>query len=190
MVGLSGQDPRATTLTRLWLEKHAREAQRRYHELTGRSVRVVTQYPANLAEFRTEIQRLADSCARIEALGIMSHGNVGYLQIGRDGVSERNIEDAFGRGLGCAISANATVEISGCNVGRGHRGADFMLAAATRLLPKGGTLFAPQYYVYGNAFLGLAPQSIFGDRELQVDAGATHPRWIKGGEPCPRCALR
>lgn len=187
MIGLPSQDYSVRTLTRLWMEKHALAAQRRHRELTGETLRVVTRYPANLAEFRREVQQMADHCTRIKFLGIMSHGNTGYFQVGADGVGMRNIDDAFGRGLGCAMSPDASIEIAGCNVGRGFRGACLMLAAASRLLPGGGRIVAPESYVYGNALLGITPQSIFGDRELQVSAGAVRPRWTKGSVPGSAC---
>ena len=190
MIGLPFEDYRARTETRLWIEKHSVEAQRRLGGRPGQTVRVVTQYPASVAEFRREVQRLADRCERIAYLGIISHGNAGYLQIGRDGVTGRNMEDAFGRGLGCVMAPDASVEIAGCNIGRGCSGAGFMLAAARLLLLRGGTITAPDSYVYGNAFLGVTPRPIRGDRELQVSAGALHPRWTKGSERGPECGSR
>lgn len=185
MIGLPSEDYRVKTLTRLWIEKHSLAAQRLHRERTGETIRIVTRYPANVAEFRTEVQRFADTCTRIVSLGIMSHGNVGYLQIGSDGVSVHNIDDVFGHGLNCVMSPDASVEIGGCNVGRGCSGGDFMLAAASRLLLRGGRIVAPENYVFGIAFLGITPQSILGDRELQVGVGA--PRWTKGTDWDTEC---
>jgi hypothetical protein len=188
MIGLPSEDDRIGPQTRLWIEKHSLAAQQLHRQRTGETIRVVTQYPANIAEFRKNVQQLADDCMRIESLGIMSHGNVGYLLIGSDGVSVRNLEEAFGHGLHCIMSPNASIEIGGCNVGRGCRGGEFMLAAADLLLPGGGKIVAPEHYVYGNAFLGIAPRSISGERELQVSAGAAPPRWTRGSEPSSECA--
>jgi hypothetical protein len=178
MIGLPSEDHGVKTLTRLWIEKHSLAAQRLYRERTGETIRILMRYPANIAEFRTEVQLLADTCTRIAMLGIMSHGNVGYLQIGSDGVSVHNIDEAFGHGLNCIMSPEASVEIGGCNVGRGCSGGDFMLAVANRLLLKGGRIVAPESYVFGNALFGITPQSILGDRELRVGVGA--PQWTKG----------
>lgn len=190
MIGLPSENGRVRTMTRLWIEKHARAAQQLHEEHTGETIPVVTRSPANVAEFREEVQQLANDCKRIERLGIMSHGNVGYLLIGGDGVAKRNVDDAFGRGMSCAMAPNASVEMAGCNVGRGCRGAEFMLAVADRLLPDGGSVVAPEHYVYGNALLGIAPQSILGDRELKVGAGASLARWTRGSQPGSECGNR
>jgi Domain of unknown function (DUF4347) len=188
MIGLPTGNNRAQTMTQLWIQKHSLAAQQRYKGRTGQTVSVITQYPANISEFRRGMQHIADQCQRIVSLGIMSHGNLGYLLIGSDGVGVHNIDDAFGHGLSCAMAPGASVEVAGCNVGRSCRGADFMLAAASRLLPAGGSIIAPEYYVYGNAYLKLAPESLLGDRELQVDSGGSRPRWIRGSVPGPECA--
>jgi Domain of unknown function (DUF4347) len=190
MIGLPSEDDRVRKQTRLWMEERSRAAQQFHKERTGETMRVVTRYPANIAEFRKEVLQMADDCMRIVSLGIMSHGNVGYLQIGGDGVTVRNIDEAFGHGLDCVMSTDASVEIAGCNVGRGCSGADFMLAAASQLLPRGGRIVAPEHYVYGNAFLGLTPRSILGDRELQVSADGSRPRWTRGSERGSECAAR
>ena len=190
MIGLPSSDHRASKMTQLWMERHSLMAQQRQREGTGETIPVITSYPADIDDFRQQVQRIADQCMRVASLGIMSHGNLGYLQIGSDGVSVRNIDDAFGHGLGCVMSPRAFVEIGGCNVGRGCRGSNFMLAAASRLLQGGGRIVAPESYVYGNAFLGIAPRSILGDRVLELDAAASGPRWIRGGEPGFECSVQ
>jgi len=188
MVGLPSEDYRVKILTQLWIEKHSLAAQQHNQERAGEKPRIVTRLPADLSELRREVQQIADGCARIKYLGIISHGNVGYLQIGRDGVTVRGMDAAFGYGFGCAMSPNASVEIAGCNIGRGCSGAEFMSAAATRLLPEGGRIIASQYYVFGNAFFGVTPRSIGGERELQVGVGGAEPRWPNGAEPSSECA--
>lgn len=190
MIGPPSEDYQVRTLTRLWVEKHSQLSQRYQRERIGEIIGVVIRHPANIAEFRKQVQEIADDCKRIRSLGIVSHGNVGYLQIGSDGIIAHNIDKAFGHGFNCVMSQNATVEFSGCNVGRGCKGADFMLQTAIRLLPQGGKVVAPEYYVFGNAFLRVAPQSIFGNRELQVGDSASHPRWTKGTDPGLECMVK
>jgi len=187
MIGSPSDDERARTMTRLWIEKHVVAAEQEQANRTGKPVRVVTRYPLSIAELRSEVQQLADQCVRIVSLGMMSHGNLGYFEIGADGVSVQNVEDAFGHGFGCAMAADASVHIGGCNVGRSCRGASFMLSAARLLLPKGGRMVAPESYVYGNAIFGIAPRSLFRERELKVEVGASHPQWLHGDQLGPDC---
>jgi hypothetical protein len=190
MVGPHAGDYRAQILARLWIEKHSLMLQRRNREGPEGSLRVVTRYPASMADFRREIQQLADDCLRIKSLGIVGHGNVGYLRLGTDGVALETLSDAFGNGLDCAISPDAFVEMMVCNLGRGCRGAHFMVAAASHLLRKGGRIIAPDHYVFGNAFFGVAPRSILGVRELQVGADLSHPRWTQGSDWDPECPIK
>jgi hypothetical protein len=190
LVGLPLEDYLPRTLTRLWIERSTLSVQALHHARTGEDVRVVVRFPRSVAELRQELQELADTCFRVEYLGIVSHGNEGYLQIGGEGVSARNVEVAFGGGLACVMAEGATVELEGCNVGRGCRGADFMLAVAERLLPRGGKVVAPEHYVYGNAFLGLAPRSLFAERELVVEGKTALPRFTRGSDRGAACAPR
>jgi Domain of unknown function (DUF4347) len=189
MIGLPSNDSEARNQTQLWIAKHSLAAQQLHRQRTGETIPTITKYPANVADFRRDLQQIAIACMRVEALGIMSHGNIGYLLIGTDGVNEHNLDDVFGHGLGCVMSPQASIEFAGCNVGRGCRGADFMRAVADRLLPQGGTVTAPEQYVFGSAILGIAPRSIWGDRELQVTRAGSPPRWTRGAEPGPECAV-
>lgn len=190
MIGLPSQDDHVQLLTRLWIEKHSLAARNSSTQRIADTMQLIVRFPGNLSEFRNEIQKLADGCMRIATLGIISHGNAGYLLIGSDGISIDNLDDAFGNGLSCAMAPDASVDIGGCNVGRGCSGANFMVAAATRLLRAGGRILAPESYVYGNAWLRIAPQSIFGDRVLQVSAGGSQSRWIQGAEGSASCAAQ
>ena len=126
MIGLPSDDSEARNQTQLWIAKHSLAAQQLHRQRTGETIPTITKYPANVADFRRDLQQIAIACMRVEALGIMSHGNIGYLLIGTDGVNEHNLDDVFGHGLGCVMSPQASIEFAGCNVGRGCRGADFM----------------------------------------------------------------
>jgi len=168
LVGPMPEGARQKTATRAWISE-TRAAARGKMPAIARSV-------ADAGDFRHLVQALADSCLRVKFLGILGHGSIGYLQLGHEGVSLENMTSVFGNGMHCAMSPDASIAIVACNVGRGYRGARFLLGMAGELLQKGGVVRAPQDYVFGNALFGAAPRPLRGGyRELRVDPRAGHP---------------
>lgn len=100
---------------------------------------IVVSSPSGLKDiFREALAK----CERIKDLRFTGHGAPGYTAAGR--VTTANVSSL--RELNCAMAPLATIDILGCNTGRGCMGQLFMYTVAKNLLPQGGDVIGTTYY--------------------------------------------
>lgn len=131
------------------------------------------------AGFQSAIEDAARNCQQIKLMTVISHGNRGYAALGpsghKSGLDSSLLNDTLPASLSCAIAPDATLYFDGCNVARGCRGESFLTTLAGRLLPKGGTIRACDYYSYAS---GILPDICPLPHSLHVDAGLKNPKWL------------
>lgn len=112
------------------------------HEVFDKKMAVVVDSSESL---RNAILHINSECYSIKKLRISSHGNNGYVSLGKMGIDVRNVDKL--NGLSCAFSDNAEIYLDGCRIGRDTEGEDFIEEFGKRLLfLRGGSIEAANQY--------------------------------------------
>lgn len=135
------------------------------------------------------VRETAAQCKRIKFLAIDSHGDLGYLSFGDSGLSVLNIDTALW-GMDCAMAPDARIALSGCNVGRGCRGEDFLEAMASHLLTKGGSVHAATDYDISIPLVAPGFSMNFRYQTLTVTPGLASHSWERDPQTVQQCRQR
>jgi len=99
-------------------------------------------------ELRSAISELGRKCVKIKTFTMASHGAPGAVYLMAPParpITVANLKDTLGM-IGCWTKPGAEIIASGCNVGAGCQGDNFLYQTATQLLPQGGKVRGPTNY--------------------------------------------
>ena len=99
-------------------------------------------------ELRSAIAELGRRCVKIKTFTLASHGEPGAVHLmspPAQPITVSNLKATLGM-IGCWTKPGAEIITSGCNVGAGCQGDNFLYQAATQLLPQGGKVRGSSNY--------------------------------------------
>lgn len=133
----------------------------------------------NAQTIKEKLRQLATSCKSLDRITIKGHADDGYMSTGE--LDSGTVQELSP--YSCLLNKNATIQFSGCNIGRGCSGDMLFYKTATSLLSKGGNIYGQTFY--SSTFLpGIIPHfSLNGKyRTLNYSPNSKPPdRWSQSG---------